>query len=365
MKKIFVDIYLAFNFGDDLFLDILAKQFKEDKFTVNYVGNEYDEFLEQYSNVEKRKYDIKDKILRRMKIKDNLKDYKKIAKEHDSLVFIGGSIFREESYHKKLYNDRLELVKEFKKNKKTIYIIGANFGPFQTEEFVEDYRNLFSMCTDVCFRDKYSYDLFKDLKNTRYESDIVFQIELDSYNKSEKKDIVGFSIIDLKHKVGLAKYENRYIDSTIKAIKYLISKGNKCYLISFCKREGDLDVIHQIVNRLSLQERENILIHEYEGDLEDTIKLISSFKCFIAARFHANIIGLLLNVGILPVIYSDKTINMLKDINLDKLLINMKEIENLYDEVILYKAENNKTSLEKEKISSKRQFIKLKEYCSI
>ena len=45
MKKIFVDVYLSFNFGDDLFLDILAKRFPHSQFTVNYVGENYDEFL--------------------------------------------------------------------------------------------------------------------------------------------------------------------------------------------------------------------------------------------------------------------------------------------------------------------------------
>ena len=45
MKKIFVDVYLSFNFGDDLFLDILANKFPTCEFTVNYVGANYDTFL--------------------------------------------------------------------------------------------------------------------------------------------------------------------------------------------------------------------------------------------------------------------------------------------------------------------------------
>ena len=42
MKRIFVDVYLAYNLGDDLFLDILSKKYPETEFTVNYVGNDYD-----------------------------------------------------------------------------------------------------------------------------------------------------------------------------------------------------------------------------------------------------------------------------------------------------------------------------------
>ena len=90
MKKIFVDVYLSFNFGDDLFLDILANKFPTCEFTVNYVGANYDTFLSRYDNVKRRKYTTLNKIFQNLKIKDTLTDYQTIAKEQDALVFIGG-----------------------------------------------------------------------------------------------------------------------------------------------------------------------------------------------------------------------------------------------------------------------------------
>ena len=102
MKRIFVDVYLSFNFGDDLFLDILAKKFPNCQFTVNYCGKNYDCFLKRYHNVNRREYNLAQKILQHLKIKDTLTNYDEIAREHDALVFIGGSIFREESYHSEL-----------------------------------------------------------------------------------------------------------------------------------------------------------------------------------------------------------------------------------------------------------------------
>ena len=69
MKKIFVDVYLAFNLGDDLFLDILAKKYPKAKFTVNYVGKDYDEFISNYNNIIRRKYTTINKIEQKLKIK--------------------------------------------------------------------------------------------------------------------------------------------------------------------------------------------------------------------------------------------------------------------------------------------------------
>ena len=362
MKKIFVDIYLAFNLGDDLFLDILAKKYYNVEFTVNYVGKEYDEFISKYPNVKRRKYGIIDKILQKLKVKDTLTNYKKISEEFDAVLFIGGSIFRDEEYHESLYKDRVRLINEFEKLNKPIFILGSNFGPYKREKFLEDYKKFFERCEDVCFRDKYSYELYKKIKSVRYAPDIVFQLNLDKYKKENNKNIIGFSIIDVNHKDGLSKYENQYLESTIKSIEILTNLGYKCCLMSFCEKEGDLSVIKKIKEKLSNNVQKNITIYEYNGNLEEAFEVISNFKLFIAARFHANIIAQLLEIPILPVIYSDKIYNMLKDINLDNLMINMGNLNDMYDKSILERAFKNKANLYDIKIESVKQFDRLTKY---
>ena len=136
MKKIFVDVYLSFNFGDDLFLEILAKKFPNSQLTVNYVGANYDDFLSRYKNVTRRKYTLVHKVLQNLKIKDTLTNYETIAQEQDALVFIGGSIFREESFHQPLYEDRMKMVEAFRALNNPVYVIGAKFGPVKTTQFV-------------------------------------------------------------------------------------------------------------------------------------------------------------------------------------------------------------------------------------
>lgn len=362
MKKIFVDIYLAYNLGDDLFLDILSKKYPNAEFTVNYVGNDYDEFIARYNNVKRRKYNSIDKIMQRFKIKDTLTNYKEIAEKHDAMIFIGGSIFRDESYHESLYKDRMNMVNEFEKLNKPVFILGSNFGPYIRESFLNDYRKFFAKCEDVCFRDTYSYNLFKDIDNVRCKPDIVFQLDLDRFKKSEKKNIIGFSIIDVKHKEGLAKYEDEYINSNVKSIELIVSKGYRCCLMSFCEKEGDVKAINLILSKLNNDIKEKVDTYEYKGNLEEAFNIISDFNLFIAARFHANIIAQLLNVPILPIIYSQKTSNMLRDINLDSIMISMKNLSELYSEEVIEKAFDNMADLGLVNINSKAQFKELSSF---
>lgn len=357
--KIFVDIYLAFNLGDDLFLDILAKNYPSCQFTVNHMGNNYDQFISHYKNVKRRDYTLLDKIGRRLKLSDPITSYDKVAQEHDALIFIGGSIFREEEYHSSLYRDRMKMISEFKKLNKQVFIIGANFGPFETEGFYNDYKELFKICDDVCFRDTYSYELFSSLPQVRYAPDIVFQMNVNEYKVTSTNDLIGFSIINVKHKQGLSKYYEDYITSTTKSIELMISKGYECCLMSFCEREGDLETIDAIISSLSPENIGKVSIYEYKGNLKEAIQLIATCKLFIAARFHANILALMLGVGLMPIIYSSKTTNMLKDLSFDGHLINMDEIHLQFDDRNLSKSFHNKANLASVSVKAKNQFERL------
>ncbi|HZH58305.1 MAG TPA: polysaccharide pyruvyl transferase family protein [Metabacillus sp.] len=362
MKKVFVDIYLQFNFGDDLFLDILATKFPNCEFTVNYLGNNYDEFLSNYNNVKRRKYSLLNKIGQRLRLSDSITNYDKVAEEYDALLFIGGSIFREEEYHHTLYQDRLKMVKEFKNREKSVFVLGANFGPFKSDVFLDDYKEFFKLCDDVCFRDLYSYNLFKSFPQVRYAPDIVFQMDVNEYLTVTDKKRIGFSIIDVRHKQGLSKFHDDYIRSTVRAIESFVNKGYECCLMSFCEKEGDLQVINEIKSNLSPKTLKKVFVYEYKGNLKEAISMIASFTLFIAARFHANILAILLGIGVMSIIYSEKTTNMLKDMNVDDVLVDMKNLHLQFDEEVINRSLNKNVKLSSTPLNAVQQFKRLSEF---
>jgi colanic acid/amylovoran biosynthesis protein len=147
--------------------------------------------------------------MRRLKLYDRLTDYGYFAKENDALVFLGGSIFRDEPYNNELYQERIKLIRKFKKHGKKVHIIGANFGPFRSKKFIEEHKYLFSLCDDVCFRDTFSYDIFKELKCVRLAPDIIFSLPHKVIKK--ESNTVSISVIDFNHVPSLANLQSDYV----------------------------------------------------------------------------------------------------------------------------------------------------------
>src|SRR5699024_11094187 len=141
-KKILVDIYLAENLGDDMFLDHLAKTFPNIDFVPFHPGKNYTSFFRSYKNIQQFPYSVIDKISSRLG-NNKLTDYNQLSETYDGLLFLGGGIFREESYWREVYNYRFQITEAFKNKGKKVIFSGCNFGPYSSEEFLEAHRNLF------------------------------------------------------------------------------------------------------------------------------------------------------------------------------------------------------------------------------
>lgn len=356
--KVFLDIYLALNFGDDLFLDIILKRYPNITFITNYTGNSYVNFFKEYKNVKKRNYTLFHKILRRLKIYDHLNNFDVIAKECDCAIFLGGSIFRDEPYHTTLYRERTSIMKSFLKYNKKIFVLGSNFGPVVNNDFYQDYYNFFKKCEDVCFRDSYSLELFSTLENIRKASDIVFNLDIEKYKKGKKEKIVGYSIIDFRHKFGLEEFHDNYIENIVESIKTMSKKGYKCEILSFCENEGDLEVAKEINKRLSKEENYKLSIYNYYGNIQDVIEKISTYEYFIAGRFHANILGMLLGIKLCPLIYNQKTLNLLNDLGYNGKIITTDNLFELSEMKFIKEIQEYKLD-EKIIMDAKNQFLKL------
>ena len=374
MKNIYVKAYQNVNLGDDLFLKILFTRYPETNF---YIMDclEYKQIFRGFSNVYFIRHNWGRKFLDRLH--RGINKYIFRAKNgfvhkidynfFDGFIYIGGSIFGDDfhaGFEKMHFQSLSYIIKNFSNINKKTFILGCNFETRYQDDFLDNYRKFFKQIDsqiDVCFRDKFSYGLFNDLSNVRMATDIVFSL------KHDKKEIfsksIGISIIDLENRIKLKTFENNYIYNIIELIKKAISEKYSVVLFSFCENEGDLKGIQKVMERLPQKYKEAIKIFNYDGNIEKMLDILSQMQSIIGTRFHSVILSQIFSQGILPVIYSDKTMNILKDIGLLDLYIDIREnkkiedIDFLWNEMI-----NNKISTEKLSMDSENHFKKLDEF---
>lgn len=351
--------YMNNNFGDDLFFKILAERYKNTKFYMYPPSLLLDNYLDKFARNNNLKFYENEKYYQDLKNSINdktipLNMFPAIlsrAEQSEFYINIGGSLFiQNESWQK---DDRF-LIKE-KMQGKPSYIIGCNFGP-GTKEFTEYYRNHFKEYTDICFRDKTSYHLFKKLKNTRIADDIVLvkdfykKIKTRKYNKS-----IAISVIDLEQKKDYKEKTKEYESFIRKTIQHYIKKGYYINLFSFCEEENDLVAINRIIEKINKEDQKKIKVINYVDDINYFLRKWRKNRFVIGTRFHAMILALACNQEFISISYSKKTNNYLKDIS--------KEIEPLDLNTL------EKQSIEKlkfyrvdKKFNAEEQFKKLDEF---
>lgn len=325
--RVYLDIYLAHNLGDDLFLKIIAEKFPNVEFVVNYYGGFYSQEFSKYENIIFPQYPMIYRVANRLKVYDYISDVKRICRDTDGCIFLGGSIFREETYWKPLYEWRMQLVNRFTSQNKPVFVIGANFGPVQSKEFIYSYQMFFKKCSDVCFRDSYSASVFSNIKQVRFEKDIVFQLPMMEYISLDRA--ISISVIDPDHIPSLQGWSSNYIEWLSNGAVKMILKGYEVRLLSFCEGEGDLSICKSVRDKVELmlgQSTTKIKIVSYNDNMSEVLENISSSELVIASRFHANILALKLKKKLLPLIYSEKTVNVLKEVHFKGKIVPIEKI---------------------------------------
>lgn len=331
MMRILLDLYLEKNLGDDLFLISILKRYPNHQFFI-FTQLDYHQFEQDYPNL---------KLVRLNKYFNYLvhKTNKKIAlmkrfvrkQQIDALVSIGGSIFIEFPNWEKLYQERINLWRYFDEQNKPIYVIGSNFGPYHSQGYLDAYQESFGLLTDICFRDQYSYDLFKQLPNVRLEADAVFDLEVEVGKVTNKT--IGISVIDLSTRDSLRHLNDDYIQQLTGWIEGLTQSGYTITLMSFCKNEGDEVQIQRILDRLD--NTDNIKTLLYDGDVTAFLNGFQQLEKVIATRFHSIVLSILYGKEIFAVNYSKKSDRLIEDNQLSIPKISIETIKELSFEDIL------------------------------
>ena len=366
MKNVFLICYLNKNLGDDLFVRIVTERFKKFNF-VCFASESVDiNFYKNNLGVNCWKYTkIKKEIDKVFYLMFGITWFMaKELKKYEKTLLLGGSIFMQSKGWKKsfwLNNIIIDGSKDFN-------VVGANFGPYKDSTFYEYYYNAFKKCVSVTFRDKYSMDLFSDLSNVKNRPDVVFSIfqEYSCLKRTNKK--IGISLIDLGSRNSLVNYKTQYLDFVFVLIKYFLKKDYEIQLFSFCEPEKDMVACEEVFNILSKNciDMSHILIKNYDGDIDDCLKEISECEYIVGTRFHSIILGWLFEIKTLPIIYSDKTLNVIKDIDSNIKYWDIRsplDVRNMEIESFFSYPNNIKALSEK----SKEQFLCLQEmdgYCN-
>ncbi len=357
MKKILMIAYAKKNLGDDLFIYILANRYVNTKFylcaKIKYKNKWFNTKNLKFVNpfVVKKLYGVSNSLNTPKFNCNNV-----IANFCDSIVFIGGSIFIQNA---DVTTCKKYLEERFSHLNKDYYILGSNFGPYTDNEYIDMYKDVFKNAKDVCFREEYSYNLFKDLENVRYAADIVFSMDVSDIQVVDNKRVV-ISVIDLKDRKDLSKYKEVYENKIKESIEYFTSIGYEVTLMSFCEIEGDMDAINSILNLV--EDKEKVRVYNYDGNIKEALNVIASCSIVIASRFHAKILALLFNKTVIPMVYSEKTINVMNDIEFKGEYVKIEEIDG-FDITKLSEADlNHKTDISNRIKDANRHFEILDRY---
>ena len=352
-KVIFVKAYLNQNLGDDLFVDILVKRYPQHNFMIIVPNKNYYHFS-KYKNVKLIKLNKVTKLINFLSFKlidkNIFESY--YEKKCDLTVTIGGSLFiHKETWYKTFLREKNNFYTKHKN-----FLLGCNFGPYFDSQFKENYEKIFRAYYDICFRDNYSYNLFKHLDNTRIAPDVVFNYKTVIDQGTDKA--VMMSIIDPEKKLSENKI-SEYKQKIKECINYFHKKNYQINLVSFCNNEGDLEYINKIV--AELDEMNNITIYDYTNDLDKIIDVIKHSEYIIATRFHCMILGWIMEKNVYPIVYSNKMKNVIDDVGFTGKFTYLENINDFSPEDVLLN-KNVKIDVAFWRDKASEQFIKLDKF---
>lgn len=333
VKRILVKGSMSYNLGDDMFIKILANRYPNVKFEL-LAPKGYSAFAtipnvivigKPSTKIETLISGLIGKMSSRLYALTLCFFLKKFFKKHlsqvDAFVIIGGSLFKEAKHSDVTYYIN-EKTLDWVANKPS-FILGANFGPYVSDVFFRNYHNYFCRFTDVCFRDLYSYNLFSDLKNTRYHKDIIFQNTFPVVEKDENE--IGFVVVDFDQHFNLNKYKYSYEQFIIKTATYYTKRKKKFTLIAFQKNEENY--LESLKTKVEIAVKQVIQMLIYTGNQDAFLMKYGRFGTVFSTRFHSMILSFMNGQRNCPIIYNIKLLNFIKDIKYDGPYVEIDHLE--------------------------------------
>lgn len=374
--KIFLNAFLYENLGDDLFVQILSHRYPDVEFYI-MAENKYNGYFNKNVIYAMNNYDIKrvridNKILRMFYLLHlpskvlfpgflryyNRKKYK-LCQMCDYNVYVIGSGFIEPKEY-----SFFDYIADYRYYKNSVHLLSCNFGPYRSKRYLNRHIKLFELADEIWFRDTFSYNLFSKLDNIHNAMDMVFSYNLgecfflpQNYGKYILISVVSFQKDGNYDSV----IQKKYNDFIVRIIKHIMKTSNsKIILIAFCQKQGDSEVINDILGELQYKER----IESYSyPDISDKqiMGLFKNAEAIIASRYHAMIIGLLYRIKTYIISYSSKINNVINDIDSNIPYIDSTELDSMKEDYFIdnYGYIISESKLSYLKASAEKQFQEL------
>jgi colanic acid/amylovoran biosynthesis protein len=325
MKKlnILLIAYLDQNVGDDLFIHYFCSRYIDH--SIWLIGDRdfcLNTSLQSLNNLNKI----------------NLKSALKSLFSMDALVLLGGSIFQDNPEYYKYDYRRNILVTLARIFGKKIYIMGCNIGPVKTLHGERLIKYCISMANGIAVRDSCSLQLLKKWgldKKAICAPDMIFSYPMEN-PVSRQAGRLGISVINREG------HENResYIGCIVKIASAFLKKaeGNELRLYAFDGgNENDVAAADAVFAQLTpaYRKRTSVCAYNVSMPLEAFVADFCSCSYVIGTRFHSIVLALKYGIKFLPVAYSIKTQNLLKDINYSGLQCDYSSLHKLNLDLIM------------------------------
>ncbi len=297
LMKIFLDVYLDNNLGDDIMVKgVLNKYLKHQFYTVS----DNDSVHKTYEENQNLTFISK-------------KDKSSIMNEVDVYLTLGGSVFLFRKPANLVFRlKKIMSILKAKRNGAKIITVGSNLGPFNVigGEMLTRYE--LSKNDDIAVRDSNSYEYIKQHVGNQvvFSDDIVFEL-LEEDLVREMKEVVGISCFTPSGtQEVIDSLVNEYIQISDDILKN--DKNVRISLFAFdTLKENDLVVAEMVLSRVCDPTR--VTIVPYIGDVEKFLEKFSQCSKMLAVRFHSAILAEIFKIPFYPIAYSNKMENYIKD----------------------------------------------------
>lgn len=324
-KSVYLTGYKSQNLGDDLFFISILNRYKDTLFLFEDISSGYySNLFKDYKNVTILPY-IQDGLFQRIfgKAIKTINRYwegqyysryqKKNKINVDAYVKIGGSIFIEPAKDLATIKWRFIAEKKFF-DKVPFFYIGSNFGPYNSTSFFSYSEYVIKNINSICFRDSYSFDLFKQYSHVKQAPDVLFGIKDIIPGSKKIHKSLGISLMDFSNRHTIGSFYHSYLESISSYILSQCEKYGVIRLFSFCEPEGDCRAINDLLNLLPEKFVRHIEIVCYNGDAKQFLSKFSEMEFLISTRFHAMVLGFVYGMKTVPIVYSNKITHVLDDI---------------------------------------------------